>query len=253
MSSGGTGLDAPVVRRIRVLTAIAAIVSVLVLVGVVWGALDDLDMVEGAPLGVDDPNDAPWDRAAPQELTIADDGTLQIPAGGGVLHVPQSSSDPVLKITTTGEPSDWVDVSLTPDGVVRDDDEYFYPDSAGDIFSEGDTVMLFPGARDLEVWFESEAAETLRVAPLEVDAMGATASGEGDATLLYEGEHISARAVHRGDGVFFLDTFTPGGRDSPVIESGDVDERFSWDGSPVVFVIESSGPWTLQIDGETAP
>ncbi len=248
------GLEAPVVRRIRVLTVIAAIAGALVLTGVVWGALYDLRIVDVRPIAAD-PNpdaDSPWEFADPPELAIAEDGTLAVPAGGGVLHIERDAATPVLQVAAAADPADWIDISITPaDQDPRD--EYFYPDDVGYIASESDVAMLFPGERDLEVWFESDAQETLRISPVEATTFTSAASGEGDAVLLYEGDHISARAVHRGDGVFYVDTFTPASSDSPIIDSGRIDQRFSWDeGGPLVIRVQSTdGPWTIEIEGES--
>lgn len=252
MSNGGRALDAPVVRRIRTLTIIAWVLGLLCAVSVVWNALADLDILEGVPnpLAVDDPDASPWERADPAVLSIAEDGTLEIPAGGGVLRLDRDTETPILQLKAEIDPADWIDVAVTPEGE-DSDDEYFYPDDLGDLYSRGDVVALFTGERDLEVWFETEAAETLQVSPLEATPITASESGVGDATLLYEGEHISAHAVHRGDGIFYIDTFMPSGSDSPVIEAGDVDVRFAWpEGGPVVIRITSEGAWTVEIEGE---
>ncbi|WP_203137877.1 hypothetical protein [Microbacterium sp. JZ31] len=169
-----------------------------------------------------------------------------------MLHIARDAATPVLQVTPAADPADWIDISITPAGE-HPQDEYFYPDDVGFLASESDVAMLFPGARDLEVWFESDAQETLRISPVEATTFTSAASGEGDAVLLYEGEHISARAVHRGDGDFYVDTFTPTASESPIIDFGRIDQRFSWEeGGPLVIRIESSdGPWTIEIEGES--
>ncbi|MCU1404548.1 MAG: hypothetical protein JWQ43_851, partial [Glaciihabitans sp.] len=79
------------------------------------------------------------------------------------------------------------------------------------------------------------------------------ASGSGNGYLVYRGDAVSARFVHRGDGIFFVTIQTVGGQsDRPIIESGEIDLRESWDPtSAVYFSIESDderGAWTVDID-----
>ena len=257
MSNGGTPLDAPVVRRIRVLTALAWVAGALVAVFTAWGALDDLGVLEGAPIELfqpDDPDAYPWERAEPRELAIADDGAIDVPAGGGVIHLPADPEGRIQQLVAGDGFDGWIDVSLTPPGESPENDEYFWPDSVGYMSSAGDQVFLLPRAEaaELEVWIEADGDAVLRLGPVDSRSLTAAASGEGDALLLYEGDHLSARVVHRGDGIFFVDTFTPAGDGPSVTESGSIDQRFSWDEGPILIRIETDGAWTIEIDGETA-
>ena len=76
------------------------------------------------------------------------------------------------------------------------------------------------------------------------------ASGTGNAYLIYTGNAVSARFIHVGDGIFFVTIYTAFTQDSPIIESGDIDERISWepDAYVVIEIEASDGAWSIDID-----
>lgn len=227
----------------------AAILAFIAIAPLTWGD-------NGLNAGGGGNGDYPWEQDDPAEVQLAG-GVITAPAGGSVLRIPaaERSSDPL--VLASAEDVN-VRVSATPAGEVDFDataDDRAWPDSMGYI-EEDSVAVLMPTDGDLEVWFRSDEAFTATIAPLETDPIeGAFADGSGNGLLYYDGPAISARAVHRGDGIFFITVHTVAGSEMPVIDSSDVDQVFAWQpGGPVVFQIESDadrGAWTLELYGDT--
>jgi hypothetical protein len=79
------------------------------------------------------------------------------------------------------------------------------------------------------------------------------ASDTSDVFLVYRGDAVSARFIHKGAGIFVVTIQTLGGEsDQPIIESGEVDQRLSWDPTDAVyFTVEADdgrGVWSIDID-----
>ncbi len=76
------------------------------------------------------------------------------------------------------------------------------------------------------------------------------ASGTDDTYLIYTGDAVSGRFIYVGDGIFFVTIYTAFTQDSPIIETGDVDERISWepDAYVVIQIEATQGAWSIDID-----
>jgi hypothetical protein len=133
------------------------------------------------------------------------------------------------------------------------------PAYAGDVvwpqyvgYVAGDEDMLIvPSGDDLELWVGTDGPWQLRLAPIEATVMDDDgASGTEDTYLIYTGNSVSGRFVYIGDGIFFVTIYTAFTVDSPIITTGDVDERVSWQPEAyVVIEIEASqGAWSIDID-----
>ena len=260
MSNGRAPLAERVTRRIRTLTRIAWAVGGLVGLWVVWTGLDDLRFVGGGRLVVDDgfvAGGSPWDEADPHELEVEAGGTIRGPAGGSVLRIPAAERPDGAVALFAGNGVSYLDFDQTPEGAVDFDappEARERPVRRGWIDSEQPGIVL-PGEGDLELWFESDEPWRLTMQELPTTDLDAVYNGKGDAYLYYDGDRLSARAEHIGDGTFYVRWFTPNEYDFPVIESGPVDTHFSWSyPGPVLIAIESDasrGAWTVSVDGET--
>jgi hypothetical protein len=208
----------------------------------------------GALFEVDNPGaygDYPWEV---DDVAVAEssDGRTFSADGDAVIRVPSASTDPIQIAQVTD-----VDVrlSMTASGdidpaVPAEDREW--PETVG--YPEDDIpIVAFPYAGTLELWVEADEAWTLTIADLAADEITDTASGQGNALLVYSGESVSATFEFAGEGIFFVTTFTrEGGEESLIIDSGALTERHSWQPSEsVVFRIESDadrGAWVVDID-----
>ena len=102
-------------------------------------------------------------------------------------------------------------------------------------------MLVLPGADDGLLWFAPSLTDwTAEVSTPEVLPMGETASGEGNAVLMYEGDALSGRFRHTGSGLFMIAVVTVGGWDLLVNEFDEVDVRASWEPTDrVVFQVEA--------------
>ncbi|KAE8765804.1 hypothetical protein [Georgenia thermotolerans] len=117
--------------------------------------------------------------------------------------------------------------------------------------SAGPAIVVPPAQERVELWVQGEGEWALSIEDLRPQPLETAHDGTGNAVLQYTGDSLSARFVHRGNGVFTVTVHTDDGADTAIIESGDVDRRLSWDeSSSVLFAIESTGEgaWTVAVD-----
>jgi hypothetical protein len=111
------------------------------------------------------------------------------------------------------------------------------PDNIAYLHRQGDTILVVPGDSDLELWVRGNGSWeiTLQKAALREMTDG-YASDTSNVFLVYRGDAVSARFIHKGAGIFVVTIQTLGGEsDQPIIESGEVDQRLSWDPTDAVY------------------
>jgi hypothetical protein len=182
------------------------------------------------------------------------DGTTYSGDGSGLIRIPVAEhGQNAYSVTLLSD--DYVDLFVTDAADVgRPDNDRGYPSNIAYLYSAGDETFVLPPDADLELWVRADEAWELSLQPaVAVEITDGYAGGKGNELLVYRGDAVSARFVHRGDGLFYVTVQTPGTRaDRPIIESGDVDLRHAWGISDVVyFSIESDaerGAWSIDID-----
>lgn len=194
----------------------------------------------------------PWDAENPPVFEA--DGNVYSGDGSGVIRIPleEHNGEP---LTVQLEAGEYVDLFVTrPEDLNQPANDRYYPDNVAYMYEPDDEAFVLPARADLELWVRTEGEWSFTLAPADVrEITDGYASGKGDQLLIYRGDAVSARFEHAGAGVFFVTIQTPGSdRDQPIIESGDVSERLSWDpADSVFFTIESDaerGVWTVDID-----
>ncbi len=194
----------------------------------------------------------PWDAENPPVFEA--DGNVYSGDGSGLIRIPleDHNGQPLAVLLEDGE---YVDLFVTrPEDLDQPADDRYYPDNIAYMYEPGDEAFVLPAEADLELWVRAEGEWSFTLAPADVrEITDGYASGKGDELLIYRGDAVSARFEHAGAGVFFVTIQTPGSDpDQPIIESGEVSERLSWDPADAVFfTIESDaerGVWTVDID-----
>lgn len=194
----------------------------------------------------------PWDVENPPVFDA--DGTTYSGEGAGLIRIPleEHTQDPYLVSLTSGE---YLDFYLTrTEDLGRPDDDRGYPANVGYLYDTTDELLLLPPDADLELWVRTDEPWELTLLKTEVaEITDGFVSGKGNDFLVYRGDAVSARFVHRGEGLFYVTVQTLGGRaDQPIIESGEVDQRQSWDPTEAVYIsIEADaerGAWSVDID-----
>ena len=205
-----------------------------------------------AGFGILGEGDNPWEMADPPILEPT--GTTYSGEGSGLISIPldEHNQQPLIVHLVTGE---YVDLFITDvEDLGRPVDDRGWPNSVAYMYDPGDEALILPPDADLELWVRSDAAWEFTLQNEEVTEIAdGFASGKGDGFLVYRGDAVSARFVHEGEGIFFVTVQMAGERsDQPIIETGSVDERLSWNPtSDVYFSIESDddrGAWTVDID-----
>jgi hypothetical protein len=189
----------------------------------------------------------PWEAAEPLVATESD-GVWSADASG-VIRIPAAEFTEVRAATVVAGG----DITLYRTDPAQEPDypgEVPWPEYIGNIYPDEDTLIV-PSGEDLELWVGAGGAWQLRLSPIEATVMGEDgASGTDDAYLIYTGNAVSGRFVFIGDGIFFVTIHTAFTRDSPIIETGDVDQRVSWE--PDVYVViqieATDGAWSIDID-----
>lgn len=209
-----------------------------------------------------DPDDDywPWLEEDPQEYEIVD-GVLEGTAEGGYLRLDADSEMLMLSNTEGVGEADWVRLyQQQGTGFDVEAEPWLSPDYIGSLYA-GAEILVLPGDEDGLLWFGASLTDwTATVTNPEVVPMGETATGQGNAVLMYEGEALSGRFRHTGTGLFLVAAVTVGDWQSLVNDVDDVDVRASWPPSDrVVFQIESDtgdGTWSIELDtpaGSTPP
>ncbi|WEO77191.1 hypothetical protein BJQ94_17840 [Cryobacterium sp. SO2] len=238
-------------RRIRAFSVWVWVLGGLVL-GV--GALNtyaDVGVGDGG-FALLDAGANPWDIDEPPVFEAV--GSTYSGEGSGLIRIPleEHSQEPYLvHFVSDG----YVDIFVTrAEDLGRPADDRGYPDSVAYLYSPGDEALVLPAEADLELWVRSDDPWEFTLQKADVaEITDGFASGTDNNILVYRGDAVSARFVHKGDGVFFVTIQTTGGdSDQPIIESGDVDQRQSWDPTDAVyFTIEADdgrGAWSIDID-----
>ena len=206
---------------------------------------------DGLAIIGDDVN--PWDIEEPPILEPV--GTTYSSDGSGLIRIPleEHNQEAYLLTLVSGEN---LDVYITdPEDIDQPANDRSYPMNVGYIYDIGEAVLVVPPDVDLELWVRTEDPWEFTLAKAEVtEITNGLASGKGNGFLVYRGDAVSARFLHRGSGIFFVTIQTVGGQsDRPIIESGDIDMRESWAPTTAVyFSIESDdeegGAWSIDID-----
>ena len=196
--------------------------------------------------------DNPWDVEEPP--IFEPDGTTYSGQGSGLIRIPleDHNQDPYLVTMATG---DYVDLYMTAaEDIGRPADDRGYPTNVAYLYDAGDEVLVIPSDTDLELWVRTDDPWEFTLEKAEVTEIDdGFASGTGNGFMVYRGNAVSARFLHRGEGIFYVTVQTVGERsDMPIIESGEVDQRLSWDPTDAVYIsIESDedrGAWSVDID-----
>lgn len=238
-------------RRIRSFSVLIWIFGCVLLFVSALNAFENVGLGDDgfAVIGEDD---YPWEVENPPVFEA--DGNVYSGDGSGVIRIPleEHNGEPLAVQLEDGE---YVDLFVTsPEDPDRPGDDGFYPDDVAYMYDPSDEAFVLPTEADLELWVRTEGEWSFTLAPADVQEItNGYASGKGDQLLIYRGDAVSARFEHAGAGVFFVTVQTPGSdRDQPIIESGEVSERLSWDpADSVFFSIESDaerGVWTVDID-----
>ncbi|MBD3941172.1 hypothetical protein IF188_05600 [Microbacterium sp. NEAU-LLC] len=244
------------IRRFSLVTWIFGSIVVAVIAFIVFPQVAVNPRTGEIEVGGDAYNDGPrpWEVADPQEYTVVD-GELHGTRAGGFLRLPAGS--PLIQLTggSDVEQADWVDVYQQL-GTQTDTEagDWDYPGYLGALYPDAEVLVLASTDADGLLWFgQSEADWTVKVTEPEVTPMDTTsASGTGNAVLMYEGDALSGRFQHTGTGVFLVGAVTVGDWERLVNEVDEVDERVSWDPTDrVVFQVEADtgdGSWTITLD-----
>ncbi|MBG6238540.1 hypothetical protein IWX78_001512 [Mycetocola sp. CAN_C7] len=250
MSLGDVTVSAVARRRIRSFSATAWIAGALVMAGVGYNTYVAVGFGENGFALMGDARN-PWQQENPTVFEPQGDDEWA-GEGSGVIRIPQAEhgQDPYTVSLTQGE---YVDVFVTRVEDLSAPADERWPDNIGYLDEVGDEVLILPGDGDLELWVRTDQAWEFTLAQTPVDEITDVSSGKGDAFLVYRGDAVSARLIHKGDGIFFVTVQPVGGEsDQPVIETGEVDQRTSWNPTTAVyFSIESDeerGAWTVDID-----
>jgi len=251
-------------ERIRRFSLVTWIVGTIVIAAIAFTVLPQVAVnPQTGDVYVGEPGEEgyqPWLADDPQEYEIVD-GVIDGTAAGGFLRIDGGSDLLMLENPDGAGEADWVRV-FQQQGVEFDVDseQWQYPAYLGSLYPDSD-VLVLPGAEDGLLWFSPSLTDwTARVSTPEVLPMGETATGQGNAVLVYEGEALSGRFQHTGSGLFMVAVVTVGGWDLLVNEFDEVDVRASWEPTDrVVFQVEADtgeGSWTIALDtpaGDPAP
>jgi hypothetical protein len=238
-------------RRIRTFSVWIWVWGALVLFVGALNAYSDIGIDEDG-FGLLSDNEAPWEMDDPPVIEAS--GNRYSDDGSGVIRIPLEEHDqaPYQAILTFDNN---VDLFVTsPEDLALPEAQRGRPDNIAYLHRQGDTVLVVPGDGDLELWVRGNGSWgiTLQKAALREMTDG-YASDTSDVFLVYRGDAVSARFIHKGAGIFVVTIQTLGGEsDQPIIESGEVDQRLSWDPTDAVyFTVEADdgrGVWSIDID-----
>ena len=209
-----------------------------------------------AGLGILGPGENPWDVNDP--TIFEPDGTTYSGEGSGLISIPleDHNQDPYVVSLLSGG---YLDLHMTEaDDLGQNNNEPAFPTNVGYLYDTDSDVLVLPQGGDLELWVRTDEPWEFTLQKADVaEISNGFASGKGNDFLVYRGDAVSARFVHKGEGVFYVTVQTIGERsDQPIIESGDVDQRLSWDPTETVYISieadEARGAWSVDID-ELAP
>jgi len=238
-------------RRIRTFSVWVWVWGALVLFVGAFTTYSDVGFGDGGFAMLGD-GDNPWEVADPP--VFEPDGTTYTGDGSGLIRIPLAEHNQDAYLVTLAADA-YVDLFVTETadlGLPADDRGW--PDSIAYLYDAGDEALIVPADADLELWVRSDAAWEFTLVKAEVaEVTDGFASGTGSGFFVYRGDALSARFVHKGDGIFFVTIQTRDtGPDRSIIESGEVDQRVSWDPTDsVYFTVEADdgrGAWSIDID-----
>ena len=255
MSLGRIAASGTAHRRIRSFSVWIWIAGALVMSGVAFNTYIDVGINDNG-FGILGEEEYPWQQADPTVFEDRDGDTWS-GNGNGVIRIPleeHQQSPYIASLGSDAQDGDRVILSVSDVADVNDDPADRNWPTLIDYIRDGDRTPVLPGDGLLELWVEADGDWSLTLEKVEVDEItSGIAGGKGNAFLVYRGDAVSARFMHKGDGLFYV-TIQSAGTESerPIIESGDVNERLSWDPTDAVyFTIESdaeNGAWTIDID-----
>ena len=238
-------------RGIRTFSAWVWVWGAMVLFAGALNTYSDIGLNEDG-FGLLSDNDAPWEMDDPPIIEAS--GNRYSDDGSGLIRIPRQEHDqaPYQVILTFDND---VDLFVTsPEDLALPEAQRGRPDAVASLHRQGDTALVVPGERDLELWVRGNGSWgiTLQKAALREISDG-FASDTANVFLAYRGDAASARFVHEGDGIFIVTVQTQGGvSDQPIIDSGWVDQRLSWDPTDAVYftveVDDGRGVWSIDID-----
>ena len=238
-------------RGIRTFSAWVWVWGAMVLFAGALNTYSDIGLDEDG-FGLLSDNDAPWEMDDPPIIEAS--GNRYSDDGSGLIRIPRQEHDqaPYQVILTFDND---VDLFVTsPEDLALPEAQRGRPDAVASLHRQGDTALVVPGERDLELWVRGNGSWgiTLQKAALREISDG-FASDTANVFLAYRGDAASARFVHEGDGIFIVTVQTHGGvSDQPIIDSGWVDQRLSWDPTDAVYftveVDDGRGVWSIDID-----
>lgn len=203
-------------------------------------------------LAIIGPGENPWDVENPPVFEA--DGTTYSGDGPGLIRIPleEHNQEPYIVHLNFGA---YLDLYMTDaDDLDLPYDEGGYPTNVGYLYDPEDEVLVLPPDADVELWVRADEPWEFTLQKAEVaEITDGYATGKGNDFLVYRGDAVSARFVHKGEGIFYVTIQTIGDRsDRPIIDSGNIDQRLSWDPTDVVYIsIEHDadrGVWSVDID-----
>jgi hypothetical protein len=232
--------------------AVMAIAAALVFTRVGWdpdnNALVELDAGGGYV--------NPWEQ---QDVAFADHGESSDTwsgNGNAVIHLDEPT-EPMQVGLVSGDSVDVFQSEESEPQLELAPDDRGWPNNVAYLYSDTDIGVILPREHTVELWVRAQGDWEIEISPLNAEPIEDFASGTGNAAFIYTGEALSARFQHKGDGIFFVSLYTDTDDDQPIIESGRVDERISWDAtSSVIFLVESDegeGAWSIDIDDRADP
>ena len=238
-------------RGIRTFSAWVWVWGAMVLFAGALNTYSDIGLDEDG-FGLLSDNDAPWEMDDPPIIEAS--GNRYSDDGSGLIRIPRQEHDqaPYQVILTFDND---VDLFVTsPEDLALPEAQRGRPDNIAYLHRQGDTALVVPGDSDLELWVRGNGSWmiTLQKAALREMTDG-FASDTANVFLVYRGDAVSARFIHKGDGIFVVTIQTQNGvSDQPIIESGEVDQRLSWDPTDAVYftveVDDGRGVWSIDID-----
>lgn len=239
-------------RRIGLANGLLWILATLVLV--VVGATTAYQFVvmpyqPGGAIYEADPYGYPWEADEPVEAQDVG-ANLWSADGSAVIRIPAADFQEPRRASIDAGAD--LDLYLTnPRDTEIFPDERPWPDNVGYLYGDSEQLLVPTGA-DVELWVRADGPWQLLLEPVDVVEVTDFYSGKGNGLVMYRGDAVSARLSHIGEGVFFVDVYTAFENDTPIIQSGDYEQRVSWAvDSWVVFEIESDadrGAWTIDIE-----
>ncbi len=251
VSLGGVSVSSAARRRIRFFSVYVWIAGTVLMAIVAFNTYARLGFGDGGFQLLGRAAN-PWQQAEPVVFDNPEDDKYS-GTGSGVIRVPLAEHDrePYEIVLRQGR---YVDFFVTPVDELDLPAGEGWPANIAYLYDPGDTALVLPGDGDLELWVRADGDWEFSLTTIEVDEIvNGFASGTGDAFLVFRGDAVSARAVHKGEGIFFVTIQTVGGvPDRPVTDTGDIDERVSWNPTEAVyFTIEADeerGAWSIDID-----